>query len=129
MDLVVAFVISRRIALKASTITIPDAIGLGVFSSAGTQIAADMHTPILISIVMGVITGSVGGVLRDIICNEVPSVFVRTQLYATCAALGSGIYLIAQTIGADNQSALTAGAVSTIALRLAAVRFNITLPA
>jgi len=126
---VVAFFVSRRMTLTPDAIAIPDAIGLGVFSATGTQIAADLNVPVLIAIVMGVITGSVGGVLRDVVCNEIPAIFARTQLYATCAALGAIVYLASRAIGADTQTGLIAGSVATIALRLAAIRLNLRLPA
>lgn len=125
----VAFFVSRRVTLTPGAIAIPDAIGLGVFSATGAQIAADLNTPVLITIVMGVITGSVGGVLRDIVCNEIPVIFARTQLYATCAALGAIVFLLARAVGVDTQASVVSGSLATIALRLTAIRPNLRLPA
>jgi uncharacterized membrane protein YeiH len=59
----------------------------------GTSMAMEAGMPVFVCVMMGVITGIFGGVLRDIICNEIPMVFRRSQLYATCAFAGCWIYL------------------------------------
>src|SRR4051812_25000210 len=75
-------------------IVIADAVGLGLFSIAGVSSALDANMPIFIASMMGVITGIFGGVLRDIVCNEVPMVFRDGKPYAICAFLGSWMFLL-----------------------------------
>ena len=74
-------------------IQLPDAIGLGLFTGVGVDMANDLGMPGLISVMMGVITGVFGGVLRDIVCNEIPKAFHDHRPYAVCAFAGGWLYL------------------------------------
>jgi uncharacterized membrane protein YeiH len=106
-----------------------DALGLGMFSAAGASVAQDAQMPMFISVMMGVITGIFGGVLRDVICNEIPLVFRRGQLYATCAFVGCWVYLLLGWAGIGQTAALIACILVTSLLRMLAVRFDLKLPA
>lgn len=106
-----------------------DALGLGMFSAAGASVAQDAQMPMFISVMMGVITGIFGGVLRDVICNEIPLVFRRGQLYATCAFVGCWVYLLLGWAGIGETAALIACILVTSLLRMLAVRFDLKLPA
>ena len=85
----VIFFAVRGLKLPQRLFLIPDAIGLALFTIAGTQIALQWHAPWLVASLLGVITGVVGGVLRDVLCNEVPLIFVRGELYASAAWAGA----------------------------------------
>src|SRR5690348_4021258 len=74
---VVPFLPHLRSAVAEKAIIVADAFGLGLFSVAGVSVAQEMQMPLFISVMMGVITGIFGGVLRDVICNEIPLVFRR----------------------------------------------------
>ncbi|GGX33127.1 MULTISPECIES: trimeric intracellular cation channel family protein [Undibacterium] len=106
-----------------------DAIGLGLFSVNGTSMAMEAGMPVFVCVMMGVITGIFGGVLRDIICNEIPMVFRRSQLYATCAFAGCWIYLAGHYVELPEVVSLLAGILSTFILRILAIRFDWKLPA
>jgi uncharacterized membrane protein YeiH len=106
-----------------------DALGLGMFSAAGASVAQDAQMPMFISVMMGVITGIFGGVLRDVICNEIPLVFRRGQLYATCAFVGCWVYLLLGWAGIGQTAAPIACILVTSLLRMLAVRFDLKLPA
>ncbi len=106
-----------------------DALGLGMFSAAGASVAQEAQMPMFICVMMGVITGIFGGVLRDIICNEIPLVFRRGQLYATCAFAGCWVYLLLGLAGMPQTAALMVCILVTSIMRLLAVRFDLTLPA
>jgi uncharacterized membrane protein YeiH len=106
-----------------------DALGLGMFSAAGASVAQDAQMPMFISVMMGVITGIFGGVLRDVICNEIPLVFRRGQLYATCAFVGCWVCLLLGWAGIGQTAALIACILVTSLLRMLAVRFDLKLPA
>jgi len=105
-----------------------DALGLGLFSASGASVANQLGCHPFVSVLMGVTTGVFGGVLRDIICNEIPHVFTRTELYATCAFMGACSYLfIFFTTGNEVLAVITCIAVTFI-LRMLALRYKIKLP-
>ena len=110
-------------------ILVADALGLGLFSVLGTSIAEDAQMPLFVCVMMGVITGIFGGVLRDVLCNEIPLVLRRGQLYATCAFFGCWASLLLDKAEAPEGITLGAGIGVTCVMRLLAVRFNLKLPA
>lgn len=105
-----------------------DALGLGFFSASGASVAARLGSPLFVSALLGVTTGVFGGVMRDIICNEVPYVFLRTELYATCSFVGACAYLLIARTTAHEFAAVGACIGITFALRMLAVRYKIRLP-
>ena len=119
---------SPYIALAERAILVPDALGLGLFSVTGATYALEAHTSYFIATIMGVITGVFGGVLRDVICQHIPTVFARTQLYATCALAGILTYIALDRFGVDAHWSLPAAVLITVVTRLAAVRFDLRLP-
>ena len=118
----------RGLKLPQRLFLIPDAIGLALFTIAGTQIALQWHTPWLVASLLGVTTGVVGGVLRDVLCNEVPLVFVRGELYASAAWAGALALIGLQEMGVSPVIAAWAGMAVVLAARLLAMAFRITLP-
>ena len=72
---------------------IADAIGLGLFSISGTSIALDAQMPAFTAAMMGVVTGVFGGIMRDVLCNEVPLILRDSRPYAVCALAGCWLYL------------------------------------
>lgn len=104
-----------------------DALGLALFTIAGTVKGLDHGGGALIAVVMGVITGSVGGIVRDVVGGE-PSVILRREIYVTASALGACIYvlLIAQAIAPTFAAA--AGFVVTFSIRGLAIAYNLRLP-
>jgi len=105
-----------------------DALGLGLFSASGASVANQAGTSWYISVLLGVTTGVFGGVMRDIICNEIPHVFTRTELYATCAFAGACSYLAIYSTTANEGAAVTACIAVTFVLRMLAIRYKIRLP-
>lgn len=124
----------RRVRMRVPDrfITIADALGLGLFSASGTALALQAGLPWFVCVMMGVITGIFGGVLRDMICNEIPLVFRRGQLYATCAFAGCWTYLLlrelAPGVASSQEISLVASVLVTVGMRLAAMRYNLRLP-
>ncbi len=107
----------------------PDALGLGLFAASGTQIAMYAQMPAMIAVVMGVVTAVFGGVLRDVVCNEIPSAFRDHRPYAVCAFLGGWVLVGAEACGLSPTIALGAGALVATTLRLLAIHRNWRLPA
>ena len=106
----------------------PDALGLGLFSASGTQIALDGSLPAIVAVLMGVVTAVFGGVLRDIVCNEIPSAFRDHRPYAICAFAGGWVLVLAQALQAPPWIALVAGASTAVVLRGLALLSGWTLP-
>lgn len=123
------FFIARAFTVPPRLFLIPDAIGLALFTIVGTQIALQWHTPWLVASLMGVITGVIGGVLRDILCNDVPMVFLKGELYASAAWAGALAMIGMQYAGLPSVTASWLAMALVLALRLAAIRFHLTLPA
>lgn len=126
--LAIFFVIRKR-HVSARWFLVPDAVGLALFSVVGTQAALQLNAPWLVATAMGVITGVVGGVLRDILCNEVPLIMRPGELYASAAAAGNLLLIALLELGVAPLWSSTAGLVCILLLRLSAMRYHLTLPA
>jgi uncharacterized membrane protein YeiH len=122
------FVAVRGLRLPPRLFLIPDAIGLALFTVSGTQIALQLNAPWLVASLLGVITGVVGGVLRDVLCNDVPLIFVRGELYASAAWAGALALIGLQAVGLSGVAAAWVAMAIILGLRLAAMAFRITLP-
>jgi uncharacterized membrane protein YeiH len=105
-----------------------DALGLAFFSIAGVQIAQQGGLTPLISAIMGAITGCAGGLIRDVLVAEVPLVFRRSELYVTAVAAGIAVYLGLAAAGLATGVASTIGMIVIVLVRLASIRWAITLP-
>lgn len=119
---------SRHFEYTERVLLTPDALGLGLFAASGTQIALQMEMPLLISAIMGMITAVVGGVLRDIVCNDIPQVFQDHRPYALCAFAGAWALIGCQIIGLPNDWSLIIGALAGFTLRMLAIWLDWRLP-
>ena len=108
---------------------IPDAIGLGLFCTTGIHLSWSMEQPMVVAMMMGVITATFGGVLRDIACNEIPQLFNDHRPYAVCALFGGVVYAAWRMVTPDAGWAVLACASVTIALRVLSLWFDWRLPA
>lgn len=120
-------ILPSRFRFPGRSLPIADAIGLAAFAVIGAENAYGAGVPPLIAIVMGVITGVVGGVLRDVIGQRVPIIF-SSELYASAAALGASVYVALSAADVGRPIPLTLGLLSALALRLAALHWHIVLP-
>jgi uncharacterized membrane protein YeiH len=106
---------------------VADALGLALFALSGAQYAEAAQCPPLIVILMGTITGVMGGIIRDVITARVPLI-LRREIYATAAIAGVAVYLLLQTIDVPRAVAFGSGMVTVVVLRLVAIRWNLHLP-
>jgi uncharacterized membrane protein YeiH len=111
-----------------TALLVADALGLALFSISGAQIAEAKHLPALIVVVMGTITGSAGGVLRDLLSGEVPLLLRQTELYATASIVGIATYLALQMVGVEADPAAFVGMGIVAGIRFAAIRWKLRLP-
>lgn len=110
-------------------VTIFDALGLGLFSVLGSVYSLQVYPKLyFIAVLMGVITGCFGGIIRDIVGNKVPTVFVKSQLYATCSLAGCALYILFDWINLPAGLSIPLAASATFVVRMLAVRYNIILP-
>lgn len=124
-----ASLVSRgRLERGQRWLQIPDSIGLGLFCATGTHLSWVAGQPPIVAIMMGVITGTFGGVLRDLVCNEIPELFRDHRPYALCAAAGSAGYAWLAATEAPTWIALTACALLTAGLRAFVILFDVKLP-
>jgi uncharacterized membrane protein YeiH len=105
---------------------IADALGLAFFAIGGTQIALQAGKSPLIAVLMGMTTGVAGGVLRDLLIGEIPLILRPGRLYATAAIAGAIVFLLLRPLSA--LVAPWAGMTVAAALRLLAIRYELTLP-
>jgi len=123
-----AFLRTRHFAPTERAMQWPDALGLGLFSATGTQLALAQELPAIVAVLMGVITATFGGVLRDIVCNEIPTALRDHRPYAICAFAGGWVLVLAQLAGLPAGAALVLGAASATCLRVLALVTGYTLP-
>lgn len=109
------------------SLLVADAFGLAVFTFIGARVAYEAGVPGLIVVLMGAITGVAGGIMRDVLCNEVPLI-LRREIYATAAIAGATLYVALEMMEAGGL-ALTLPPIATVfTLRLAAIRFDLHVP-
>lgn len=123
----VIFITARLMVISPKFFLIPDAAGLASFGIAGTLVSLMVGAPWLVASFMGVMTGTMGGIFRDILSNEPPIVF-QSSLYATVSWLGSLIFIVLLNIQLDVTIAAIISGVSIFVARLLAIKFDVSLP-
>lgn len=106
----------------------PDAVGLGLFTIVGTTAAIDAGTSFFVASLLGVVTGTFGGVIGDVVCNRVPSLFGTAPLYATCSFLGCWLLFLLNALSIPETYAVPISITFIVLLRLAAIRWQWRLP-
>jgi len=123
-----AFLRAHHFAPTERAMQWPDALGLGLFSASGTQLALAQDLPGIVAVLMGLITATFGGVLRDIVCNEIPSALRDHRPYAICAFAGGWVLVLAQHAGLPPEAGLLLAAATATGLRALALVTGYTLP-
>ena len=124
---IATFFTVRLFSLPPILLAIADALGLAVFTILGTEKALGAGVPAVIAIVMGVITGVVGGMIRDVLSGEIPLI-LRSELYATASLCGAIILTLTISKFQVREIAVLTSLSVTLALRLAAIKWKISLP-
>jgi uncharacterized membrane protein YeiH len=112
----------------ASAVLGADAVGLALFAVAGTRITLEAGHPPPTAVLMGAVTGTAGGVIRDVMLNDIPVLFRGGPLYATAALIGCTLYLVLAGLGVPTAASSAAGMVAVIALRAVSIAFGLGLP-
>ncbi len=122
------FMRSRHFEITERAMQWPDAIGLGLFTAGGTQIALDSEVPALVAVIMGMITAVFGGVLRDIVCNDIPRVLSDHRPYAICAFIGGWLMVLCVWLGLSEWLCLVISASAATFLRMLAMKLDWQIP-
>ncbi|GCF91838.1 trimeric intracellular cation channel family protein [Shewanella sp. M-Br] len=107
---------------------VADAFGLALFTVIGAEKALNMGLSGMIAVVMGLITGVGGGIIRDLLCRQVPMV-LRTEVYATASIIGGIGYTVSLAYGMGEKMALFLAMASALLIRLSAIKWHLSLPA
>lgn len=124
---ILVVVLKKKLVKIEGTFYIFDAIGLGLFVDVGIYKTLMLGFPMWVAIIMGTITGAMGGVMRDVFINEEPLVF-RKEIYATACIGGGIIYWLVGIIGGNSIAQLLTCAIFIIILRFFAVKHNLGFP-
>lgn len=117
----------QRIKFPFKTLLLVDALGLAFFTIMGAQVAEQFGQHPIVCVVMGMITGVAGGMVRDVLCNEIPLILQR-DIYATATLLGAGIYFSLKSLGISGSPAAIIGIIIIFVLRIMAIYFDLKLP-
>jgi len=104
-----------------------DAVGLVVFTIIGCNVALALNLPLVIVIISGMLTGCVGGVLRDILCNDIPLLF-RSELYASVSILTGLLYVAGLHLDLNHELVMSIALLSGLTLRMLALRYKWNMP-
>lgn len=117
-----------RLHVGDKAIQLADALGLGLFVASGVQSALVAQLPVVVAVIMSVVTGVFGGVMRDIACNEMPTAFADHRPYAVCGFMGGWMYIFGEWLDWAGWVVALASIATTTGLRLLALKFDWRLP-
>lgn len=123
------FMRQSHFRLTEKAIQWPDALGLGLFTAAGVSQALALELTGVVAVIMGVVTAVFGGVLRDIVCNEIPAAFSDHRPYAVCAFAGAWAHVGLSALDAPGWMAMGVCMLVTVGMRAMAVWRDWQLPA
>ncbi len=123
----IVFFTSYRPGSRRQILIWMDALGLALFAALGTEICLQHDTGPLVAIMLGVTTAVTGGMIRDIICNEIPLILSR-EIYATAAFVAAVCYVLANNIGLGEPLSLGIAVIAGFAIRALAIIYDWSLP-
>lgn len=124
----VVFVVAHRLESRHRALLWADAVGMALYAVVGAEVALRHGADAWAAALLGVVTATGGGILRDVVCNEVPLV-LRREVYVTAAALGATLFVTLRADDLMRETAFAAGVLGAFALRAAALRFGWSVPA
>jgi len=122
------FLLKENVNRIKRTIFYTDAIGLGLFTAWGIEVALRNGLNDIYSLVMGVITATFGGLIADILCSAIPNLLKKGELYATACAVGGGIYLLLKHVPLEYNINLTICVIVVVGIRIYSKRKRLMLP-
>ncbi|MDX5585764.1 MAG: trimeric intracellular cation channel family protein [Aureibaculum sp.] len=122
-----AIIIRKKIAYLRTSLFLFDTIGLGIFTIIGTEIGIQEQLHPVITVILGTLTATFGGVLRDILCNEIPVIF-KKEIYAMACIAGAITFIILSNLEINTNTNYIITTLIVIIIRLVAVKFKLSLP-
>lgn len=124
---ILAIIFRKNLDHLKKSLFLFDTIGLGIFTITGVEIGIQNDLNPIISIALGAMTGTFGGVIRDILCNEIPVIF-RKEIYATACIVGGLAFILFYELGMKQDVIYVITSLTVILIRLMAVKYHISLP-
>jgi uncharacterized membrane protein YeiH len=125
--IVLTYFFKRHIMQWKKTLFIFDTIGIGVFTIIGLEKSLSLGFNPIVSMVMGVVTAVMGGVLRDTFVNDIPLIF-RKEIYATACIIGAATYILLNKLELSDEYNLVLTTLLIIIIRTLAIRYKLSLP-
>ncbi|MCY7292756.1 MAG: TRIC cation channel family protein [Ferruginibacter sp.] len=125
---IITFLLKEGVNKFTKTIFFTDALGIGLFTAAGIEIAQRNGVNDAYALIMGVISATFGGLIADIFCNDVPNLFKKGELYATACAIGGGVYLLLENTNINNNLNLLICVLLVLLIRIYSKRNRLELP-
>jgi uncharacterized membrane protein YeiH len=124
---IIALIFRRKLDRLRTSLFLFDTIGLGVFTLIGLEKGIEVHLHPVICIALGTMTACFGGVIRDILCNEIPVIF-RREIYATICIFGGVVFFALKYFQINNDLLYLITSLVIITVRLLAVKYKWYLP-
>ena len=125
---IITFLVKEGVNKFTKTIFFTDALGIGLFTAAGIEVAQRNGVNEAYALIMGVISATFGGLIADNFCYDVPNLFKKGELYATACAIGGGIYLLLQNTNIDKNINLLICVMLVLFIRIYSKRNRLELP-
>ena len=125
--LLLVILFKKRLTQLHNTWFLFDTLGLALFTIAGIQKSLYAGFPFWVAIIMGCITGAAGGVIRDVLINEVPLIF-RKEIYAIACLIGGVVYQLSSLLGCNLEIVSLFSFIPVVIVRILAVKYKISLP-
>lgn len=127
ISVVIAIIFVNKLKYLRKSLFLFDTIGIGLYTMVGVEKGLEAELLPIMCIFLGTMTACFGGVIRDILCNEIPVIF-RKEIYATACILGGGSYFLFTLFPIQDGYAYVGAILVVIVLRLIAVKFDVRLP-
>lgn len=124
---VLAIIFRNKLNYLKKSLFLFDTIGLGVFTITGVETGIQNNLDPIVSVALGAMTGTFGGVIRDILCNEIPVIF-RKEIYATACLIGALAYVTLYDMGVNADIIYVVTSSIVISIRIIVVKYHISLP-
>lgn len=119
--------LARPLRLARRALLLADAFGLAFFCVSGARVAERAGASAVVAVILGTMTGVAGGVVRDVLCGEVPLI-LRRDIYATAAIAGCAVFALGGALGVHDVARALAGMATAFGLRLAGIIWGLRLP-